>query len=308
EVYLASVFVTDVARTGNDENLRHRYSTCSGCFALNVPAHRNESGYLRTSSKTVSIATLHQPTSPYLRPPLPAGEGTRSGGLRGAGLRLPSPAGRRCRAAADEGGGGASASTAPHRAFGPTPQAGFPPLPAGEGTRSGGLRGAGLRLPSPAGRRCRAAADEGGAGPRPVPPLTGPSARPRKRGSPRSRRERERAAADEGHSCRRDCSLIRLQGLRSHLVGAEYLGDSFNNSLQAMEDLVIGDSDHPQPKALEPGFPATITGPSVGMAVAVNLQDQTRGMTVEVHDVRSDHHLPRKLPTRQATVAESVPD
>src|SRR5208337_3357499 len=113
--------------------------------------------------------------------------------------------------------------------------------------------------------------------------------------------------ADEGHSCRRDCSLIRLQGLRSHLVGAEYLGDSFNNSLQAMEDLVIGDSDHPQPKALEPGFPALITGPSVGMAVAVNLQDQTRGKTVEVHDVRSDHHLPRKLPTRQATVAESVP-
>ena len=103
EVYLASVFVTDVARTGNDENLRHRYSTCSGCFPLNVPAHRNESGYLRTSSKTVSIATLHQPSSPYLRPPSPGGEGTRSGGLRGAGLRLPSPAGRRCRAAADEG-------------------------------------------------------------------------------------------------------------------------------------------------------------------------------------------------------------
>src|SRR5208337_2152383 len=183
-----------------------------------------------------------------------------------------------------------------------------PPSPGGEGTRSGGLRGAGLRLPSPAGRRCRAAADEGGAGPRPVPPLTRPSARPRKRGSPLSRRERDRAAADEGHSCRRDCSLIRLQGLRSHLVGAEYLGDSFNNSLQAMEDLVIGDSDHPQPKAHEPGFPATITGPSVGMAVAVNLQDQTRGMTVEVHDVRSDHHLPTKLPTRQATVAESLPD
>src|SRR5208337_147704 len=135
EVYLASVFVTDVARTGNDENLRHRYSTCSECFALNVPAHRNESGYLRTSSKTVSIATLHQPTSPYLRPP--------------------SPGGGRCRAAADEGGGRASASTAPHPAFGPTPQAGFPPLPAGEGSRSGGLRGA---------------------GPRPVPPLTRPSA------------------------------------------------------------------------------------------------------------------------------------
>jgi hypothetical protein len=37
-------------------------------------------------------------------------------------------------------------------------------------------------------------------------------------------------------------------------VAAEYLGDSFNNSLQAMEDLVIGDSHHPQPKALEPGF------------------------------------------------------
>src|SRR5271157_1255073 len=36
--------------------------------------------------KTVSIATLHQPTSPYLRPP--------------------SPPGRRCRAAADEGGQG----------------------------------------------------------------------------------------------------------------------------------------------------------------------------------------------------------
>src|SRR5208283_498698 len=136
EVYLASVFVTDVARTGNDENLRHRYSTCSECFPLNVPAHRNESGYLRTSSKTVSIATLHQPTSPYLRPPSPGGEGTRRGGLRGAGLRLPSPGGRRCR-----------------------------------------------------------------------------------------------AAADEGHSCRRDCSLIRLQGLHSLLVGAEYLGDSFNNSL-----------------------------------------------------------------------------
>src|SRR5208337_4539793 len=51
----------------------------------------------------------------------------------------------------------------------------------------------------------------------------------------------------------------------------------------------------PAPKALEPGFPGTITGPSVGM-------------TVEVHDVRSDHHLPTKLPTRQATVAESVPD
>src|SRR5208337_610511 len=95
-----------------------------------------------------------------------------------------------------------------------------PPSPGGEGTRSGGLRGAGLRLPSPAGRRCRAAADEGGAGPRPVPPLTRPSAT-------LSRRERERAAADEGHSCRRDCSLIRLQGLRSLLVGAEYLGDSF---------------------------------------------------------------------------------
>src|SRR5271157_220841 len=176
--------------------------------------------------------------------------------------------------------------------------------------------------------RERAAADEGGqglgyllppgegaaqrrmrgAGPRPVPPLTRPSARPRKRGSPRSRRQRDRAAADEGHSCRRDCSLIRLQGLRSHLMAAEYLGDSFNNSLQAMEDLVIGDSDHPQPNALEPGFPATITGPSVGMAVAVNLQNQTRGMTVEVHDVRSDHHLPTKLPTRQATVAESLPD
>src|SRR5271157_4221677 len=75
-----------------------------------------------------------------------------------------------------------------------------------------------------------------------------------------------------------------------------------------MEDLVIGDSDHPQPKALEPGLPGTITGPSGGMAVAVNLQDQTGGMTVEVHDVRSDHHLPRKLPARQATVAESVPD
>jgi len=75
EVYLASVFVTDVARTGNEENLRHRYSTCSECFRLNVPAHRNERGYLRTSSKTVSIATLHQP-----RPPLwPAGmaEGNR---------------------------------------------------------------------------------------------------------------------------------------------------------------------------------------------------------------------------------------
>src|SRR5208337_1653298 len=132
EVYLASVFVAHVARTGNDENLRHRYSTCSECFPLNVPAHRNESGYLRTSSKTVSIATLHQPSSPYLRPPSPGGEGTRSGGLRGAGLRLPSPGGR----------------------------------------------------------RCRAAADEGGAGPRPVPPLTRPSARPRKRGSPRSRRQR----------------------------------------------------------------------------------------------------------------------
>jgi len=90
--------------------------------------------------------------------------------------------------------------------------------------------------------------------------------------------------------------------------GSQYLGDSFNNSLQAMEDLVIGDSDHPQPKALEPGFAGTITGPSVGMAVAVNLQDQTRGMTVEVHDVGSDHHLPTKLPTRQARVAESVPD
>jgi len=91
--------------------------------------------------------------------------------------------------------------------------------------------------------------------------------------------------------------------------GSQYLGDSFNNSLQAMEDLVIGDSDHPQPKALEPGFAGTITGPSVGMAVAVNLQDQTRGMTVEVHDVRSDHHhLPTKLATRQARVAESVPD
>ncbi len=93
-------------------------------------------------------------------------------------------------------------------------------LSQGRGNAQRRMRGAGLRLPSPAGRRCRAAADEGGAGPRPVPPLTRPSARPRKRGSPLSRRERERAAADEGHSCRRDCSLIRLQGLRSHLVGA----------------------------------------------------------------------------------------
>src|SRR5208337_5604088 len=84
EVYLATVFVTDVARTGSDENLRHRYSTCWECFPLNVPAHRNESGYLMTCSRTVSIATLHQPTSPYVRPP--------------------SPPGRRCRAAADEGG------------------------------------------------------------------------------------------------------------------------------------------------------------------------------------------------------------
>src|SRR5271157_4823583 len=70
EVYLASVFVTDVARTGSDENLRHRYSTCWECFPLNVPAHGNESGYLRTSSKTVSIATLHQPR-------FPPGEGRR---------------------------------------------------------------------------------------------------------------------------------------------------------------------------------------------------------------------------------------
>src|SRR5271157_6367998 len=135
----------------------------------------------------------------------------------------------------------------------------------------------GLRPPSPGGRGTKSLLQPGegaaqrrmrGAAPRPVPPLTRPSARPRKRGSPRSRRERDRAAADEGHSCRRDCSLIRLQGLRSHLVAAEYLGDSFNNSLQAMEDLAIGDSDHPQPKALEPGLPGTITGPSVGMTVA----------------------------------------
>src|SRR5271157_3694397 len=189
----------------------------------------------------------------------------------------------------------------PHPTFGH-------PLPGEEGSRSGGWGGQAFGYLLPPGEGAAQRRMRGGAGPRPVPPLTRPSARPRKRGSPRSRRERERAAADEGHSCRRDCSLIRLQGLRSHLVAAEYLGDSFNNSLQAMEDLVIGDSDHPQPKAHEPGFPGTITGPSVGMAVAVNLQDQTRGMTVEVHDVRSDHHLPTKLPTRQATVAESVPD
>ncbi len=41
------------------------------------------------------------------------------------------------------------------------------------------------------GRRCREAADEGQS-PRPGPPLTRPSARPRKRGSPRSPRERVR--------------------------------------------------------------------------------------------------------------------
>src|SRR5208337_1117406 len=110
---------------------------------------------LRTSSKTVSIATLHQPTSPYLRPPSPGGRGNAQRRMRG-------------------------------QAFGYL-------LPPGEGAAQRQMRG--------------------GAGPRPVPPLTRPSARPRKRGSPRSRRERERAAADEGHSCRRDCSLIRLQGL-----------------------------------------------------------------------------------------------
>src|SRR5208337_4833418 len=62
-------------------------------------------------------------------------------------LRPPSPPGRRCRVAADEGGS-ASASPTPHPAFGH-------PLPLGEGA---------------AWRRMR------GAAPRPVPPLTRPSA------------------------------------------------------------------------------------------------------------------------------------
>src|SRR5208283_1821628 len=57
---------------------------------------------------------------------LSQGRGNAQRRMRGAGLRLPSPAGRRCRAAADEGGVRASASTAPHPAFGH-------PLPAGEG-------------------------------------------------------------------------------------------------------------------------------------------------------------------------------
>src|SRR5208283_4825893 len=104
EVYLASVFVTDVARTGNDENLRPRYSTCSECFPLNVPAHRNESGYLKTSSKIVSIATLHQPPHPTFGHLLPLGEGAAQRRMRGGqglgqshpspGLRPPSPGGR----------------------------------------------------------------------------------------------------------------------------------------------------------------------------------------------------------------------
>src|SRR5271157_6643307 len=46
-------------------------------------------------------------------------------------------------------------------------------------------------IPSPTGRRCREAADEGQS-PRPGPSLTRPSARPRRRGSPLSPRERVR--------------------------------------------------------------------------------------------------------------------
>src|SRR5208283_2154146 len=84
-----------------------------------------------------------------------------------------------------------------------------PPSPGGEGTRSGGLRGQAFGYLLPAGEGAAQRRMRGGAGPRPVPPLTRPSARPRKRGSPRSRRERAksllppagrrcRAAADEG--------------------------------------------------------------------------------------------------------------
>src|SRR5208337_3273277 len=71
---------------------------------------------LRTSSKTVSIATLHQPTSPYLRPPSPGGRGNAQRRMRGgAGPRpvppltrpsAPPSRGGGCRAAADEGGAG----------------------------------------------------------------------------------------------------------------------------------------------------------------------------------------------------------
>src|SRR5208337_3969113 len=162
--------------------------------------------------KTVSIATLHQLTSAYLRPPSPPGRRCRAaadeGGqrlgqshpspghrppspsgrgnaqrrIRGSGLRLPSPAGRRCRAAADEGVS-ASASPTPHPAIGHS-------LPVGEGTRSGGSGGQGFGYLHPPGegaaqRRMR------GSAPRPAPPLTRPSAT-------LSQWERERAAADQG--------------------------------------------------------------------------------------------------------------
>src|SRR5208337_4314548 len=155
-------------------------------------AHRNESGYLRTSSKTVSTATLHQPTSPYLRPPSPRGEGTRSGG-RG--------------------------SLMPEGLF--------------------------------------------------ADPASGPALA--SRGSRVSRRFLQQLPPGHGGPRHWRFGPPAAQGPRARLPG----------------------HDH---------WPLGRHG------VTVNLQDQTRGMTVEVHDVRSDHHLPTKLPTRQATVAESVPD
>src|SRR5208283_4179113 len=78
----------------------------------------------------VSIATLHQPSSPYLRPPSPGGEGTRSGGLRGQAFGYLLPPGEGAAQRRMRGGQGLG-QYRPSPGLRPDPASGVPPAPGG---------------------------------------------------------------------------------------------------------------------------------------------------------------------------------
>src|SRR5208337_85460 len=107
---------------------------------------RNKKPWLRQAENVTSRPTSHQPSLTLPSATLSQGRGNAQRRMGGAGLRLPSPAGRRARAAGDGGGAG------------PRP---VPPLTLPSATLSRRERD---KIPSPAGRRCRAAADEGSQG------------------------------------------------------------------------------------------------------------------------------------------------
>jgi len=84
-------------------------------------------------------------------------------------------------------------------------------------------------------------------------------------------------------------------------------GEGLQDAVDILHDLVVPESQHAIAARVQPARSFRVLRPPFGVSVSIDFDDKTGAFAKEVHDKRTEGHLPSELGLLESTCPQVVP-